>query len=1140
MTPSKETLANMTTKCKYTLGSTDKIETRDINGEMSDWNCPHEAHPKREYCIFHLTPNERSQLGVTPGTLRETIREVAERQGKEQKQLFGAKFEDLTLRRETFDTRDNYPLDLRHITVTGTLDMSASKVQQPIVFRNADINVFKCQDAEFDAEVDLSEATIGKCQGRETTFRDDVDFSGVHFEGFTDFREVRFYSDAIFRKAEFDGRALFNGGEFHGDSNLSDDDACFEEVRFDREVSFTRGLFRSADFQNCEFEGPADFERVTFTGNANFFETLFSDDVSFCKGNFAGGGNRNRTVASFENVQFTGQTTFEQVAFSRADFTRALFEGETSFSSAMFSRTAVFVETSFRAQLQFTEARFQDDAYFSQTSFASDVRFTGTEFHGGDNTTAEDTSFKEAIFHGCADFQKTKFRRAVFTNSQYQSATFSSAVFTGQVEFDSTEFKDSVVFDHAVFEEKSRFDNTEFQSVNFDEARFSDDVSFRGVTIHDDAMFRGVEFRGGDNIINKDMIFSRSTVEGVANFYSAEFGLADFSGVQFEDHVVFDEGVFTEEADFEKVIFGGKGQFSNVDFQRKASFSQAVFDEEAIFKLSRFRGDSIFESCTFHSEVAFQKVQFQGSGDNQDPMVAFDDSTFAATVIFEQTEFSSVSFRDVSFESDTKFNAAKFFHESEFTDASFQATCTFNEATFKNDAKFTGGTFAATASFSGVEFEGGRYERKAVSFEGTDFQDDCDFSEVEVEDATFEDAQFNGEASFRETIFFDDGTFTGANFKKQVHFDEATFEHDVQFKQASFAAPASFSGVEFEGGRYERGAVIFNSAVFQDDVNFTEVTFESGEFLSCRFCGEANFNSAVFNDVRFRPASDGEITVIDLTDAVIFGGSFGQPEHADIYYDCTSGEIHNVSIDKKHCERRIFDHFRFYETEFKGFSMFDEHRDYLARNNWEVHTFGTSIDTPDLRAKSDMTAANIENTYLKVKNSAKSFGDPKATSEFFIKEMNYRRLKNWGFVVNSNRYSDISYTNRVKALGKCVGNFVLYQTCGYGERIWRVVYVSLIAILFWGLLYATVTQGTTGQTGLSNQGLESVPQIFTADGLLILTRNMYFSMVTFTTLGYGDIQPVGTTARTLAGLEAFTGGLLIALVVFVLGRRVSK
>jgi hypothetical protein len=45
---------------------------------------------------------------------------------------------------------------------------------------------------------------------------------------------------------------------------------------------------------------------------------------------------------------------------------------------------------------------------------------------------------------------------------------------------------------------------------------------------------------------------------------------------------------------------------------------------------------------------------------------------------------------------------------------------------------------------------------------------------------------------------------------------------------------------------------------------------------------------------------------------------------------------------------------------------------------------------------------------------------------------------------------------------------------------------------------------------------------------------LYFSMCTLTTVGYGDIVPVRPVARTLAGLEATTGVLYIAITVSLL------
>jgi hypothetical protein len=54
-----------------------------------------------------------------------------------------------------------------------------------------------------------------------------------------------------------------------------------------------------------------------------------------------------------------------------------------------------------------------------------------------------------------------------------------------------------------------------------------------------------------------------------------------------------------------------------------------------------------------------------------------------------------------------------------------------------------------------------------------------------------------------------------------------------------------------------------------------------------------------------------------------------------------------------------------------------------------------------------------------------------------------------------------------------------------------------------------------------------------ADGTLGLPAHgtMYFSLVTLTTLGYGDIVPVGAIAQRVAALEAVAGVLYVAVVV---------
>jgi voltage-gated potassium channel Kch len=48
------------------------------------------------------------------------------------------------------------------------------------------------------------------------------------------------------------------------------------------------------------------------------------------------------------------------------------------------------------------------------------------------------------------------------------------------------------------------------------------------------------------------------------------------------------------------------------------------------------------------------------------------------------------------------------------------------------------------------------------------------------------------------------------------------------------------------------------------------------------------------------------------------------------------------------------------------------------------------------------------------------------------------------------------------------------------------------------------------------------------------TELLYFSLITLTTVGYGDIVPLSGTARILTALEGVTGVLYIATTVALL------
>lgn len=99
---------------------------------------------------------------------------------------------------------------------------------------------------------------------------------------------------------------------------------------------------------------------------------------------------------------------------------------------------------------------------------------------------------------------------------------------------------------------------------------------------------------------------------------------------------------------------------------------------------------------------------------------------------------------------------------------------------------------------------------------------------------------------------------------------------------------------------------------------------------------------------------------------------------------------------------------------------------------------------------------------------------------------------------------------------------------GYGVGIIRAALTALLLpLVVFPLLYALSIP-----VGGKLEGANMQP-------LYWALNSIYFSIVTFTTLGYGDISPKGF-AKIIASLEAITGYLVLALIVTIIARKMFR
>lgn len=264
--------------------------------------------------------------------------------------------------------------------------------------------------------------------------------------------------------------------------------------------------------------------------------------------------------------------------------------------------------------------------------------------------------------------------------------------------------------------------------------------------------------------------------------------------------------------------------FGNCQFSGRLILTRAQFSgEHAIFTGSVFSRNA-FDHSHFRSGITAEFART-----HWDSPAAFDRVTFAGSGIFDHSHFNSGgSFKGASIgtaqrgATEVSFNSAKFDDDVDFTFMEVHCGLSFRLGTFNGRARFE--RLAADRQHGLVSFNGATFHQHA-DFEFCRFGSHADFRGAKFfatgrTPKALDDTNFDGE----EAIWFRNAefcmsAFAGVHFEREVSFYDADFEYEAPFPGSTFKAP-----VRFEKATFQHGAN-FVGAGFHCGANFYRVNY---------------------------------------------------------------------------------------------------------------------------------------------------------------------------------------------------------------------------------------------------------------------------------------------------------------------------
>lgn len=437
-----------------------------------------------------------------------------------------------------------------------------------------------------------------------------------------------------------------------------------------------------------------------------------------------------------------------------------------------------------------------------------------------------------------------------------------------------------------------------------------------------------------------------------------------------------------------------------------------------------------------------------------------------------------------------------------------------------------------------------------------------------------------------ENIEFSNYTFIWGNFRNadlsQVDLSYTTLclsdFDDATMKEVDFTG-TNLSGTRFVDTTFQKHSSGHQDTTFADSncggVNFIDADFKTPPIFEgtqfdrstqlCRNLMDANMNNADLSETTFSGLT---LTGANLKEANL--------SSANITANFTNANLSNVyafdaDFSNSKLERAVLDGANLQSANLRGTKI---HSAVISDAVIDHDTKFDEVSPYELAARRNQNQdSKIEHinraiwSYNSLSRLSKDNALSKQAQQYYIKEKDLKRKLSWLELCgpsspNSNErlgtirrkmnqfqnllsVSDTSekpfrtrFVSQGELLLKSLKAELSRRTIKYGEGHWNVLLSLGVVTLLYSLIYPI--------WGIQ-QGNEVLRYSATLNGILsgdtyidweIWANSLYFSVVTFTTLGYGDIQPVGF-AKYVAASEAVIGASLMALLVFILGRKAT-